>query len=134
VPNEKSIAAVLAETRDELREFMETRFAMLRAEIQGKITTWKYAVPMLAASLVILLGAWITLTIALMTLIHTLLLPSAYAWFWAGLIVGIFYLALGGGLFWFAWSKLRATGITPVHTMEVLKEDQLWIRKEAKVA
>ena len=134
MPNEKSIAAVLAETKDELREFIETRFAMLRAEIQEKITTWKYAVPMLAASLAILLAAWITLTIALMALIHTLLLPSAYAWFWAGLIVGIAYLALGGGLFWFAWSKLRATGLTPVHTMEVLKEDQLWIQKEAKAA
>jgi len=134
VPNEKSIAAVLAETKDELREFVETRIAMLRAEIQEKISTWKYAIPMLVGSLAILLAAWTALTIALMAFIHTLFLPSAYAWSWAGLIVGVAYLAIGGGLFRFAWSELRAAGITPVHTMEVLKEDQLWIRKEARAA
>ncbi|HET6841671.1 MAG TPA: phage holin family protein [Candidatus Angelobacter sp.] len=134
MPNEKSIAAVLAETKDELLEFLETRIAMLRAEIQEKISTWKYAIPMLVCSLAILLAAWTTLTIALMAFIHTLFLPSAYAWSWAGLIVGVAYLAIGGGLFWFAWSELRAAGIAPVHTMEVLKEDQLWIRKEARAA
>jgi len=134
VSDEKSIATVLVETKDELREFIETRIAMLRAEIQEKISTWKFAVPLLAVSLAILLAAWTTLSIALMALLHTLLLPNEYAWSWAGLIVGGAYLVMGGALFFFAWGKLRSTGIAPVHTMEVLKEDQLWIRKEAKAA
>lgn len=134
MPNEKSIATVLAETKDELRQFIETRIAMLRAEIQEKISTWKSAIPLLVVSIAILLAAWITLTIAVMALIHTLLSASAYAWFWAGLITGGAYLLIGGTLFWFAWSELRSTGIAPVHTMEVLKKDQIWIRKEAKAA
>ncbi len=89
---------------------------------------------MLLLSVSILLAAWITITIGLVAAVHVWFLPSAYSWFFAGVIVGILYLVIGGSLFLFSWGELKEAGVAPVHTLEVLKEDQIWIRKETRAA
>ncbi len=132
--HEKSIAAVLAETKQELTEFVETRINILRSEINQKLEVWKWAGPLLLLSVSILLAAWITITIGLVAAVHVWFLPSAYSWFFAGVIVGILYLVIGGSLFLFSWGELKEAGVAPVHTLEVLKEDQIWIRKETRAA
>jgi hypothetical protein len=134
VAHEKSIAAVLAETKQELQEFIETRINILKSEIKEKLKTWKWAVPLLLLSLSILLAAWITITIGLVAAVHVWFLPSAYSWCLAGVIVGALYLVIGVSLFFFSWGKLKEAGVAPVHTLEVLKEDQIWIRKETRAA
>ena len=132
--HEKSIAAVLAETKQELQEFIATRINILKSDINEKLKTWKWAVPLLLLSLSILLAAWITVTIGLAAAVHVWFLPSAYSWFFAGIIVGVLYAVIGGSLFLFSWRELRQAGVAPVHTLEVLKEDQIWIRKETRAA
>jgi hypothetical protein len=132
--HEKSIAAVLAETKQELQEFIETRINILRSEINQKLETWKWAVPLLLLSLSILVAAWITITFGLVAAVHVWFLPSAYSWFFAGLIVGALYVVIGGSLFFFSWGELKDAGVAPVHTLEVLKEDRIWIRKETRAA
>ena len=131
---DKSLATILAETKEELKEFVATRVGILKAEIDEKIRTWKYVVPLLLAAAALLLAGWMALTFALMALLHAIFLPSPYAWLWAGLIVAGAYLLLGIAVGWFAYSEISAVGITPNRTLQVLKQDQVWIQNEARTA
>jgi len=134
VHNEKSIGTVISETKQEVKEFIQTRTAIFKAEITEKVRTWKYAVPMLLGALVLLLAAWIVLTFALVALLAGMFQPSPYAWLFGALIIGGAYLLLGLALGWFAYSELSATGVAPQRTLEVLKQDQVWIQNEARTA
>ncbi len=134
MPNEKSLAAVLAETRDEVKEFVQTRVAILQAEVREKVQTFKYAVPLLMGALVLLLAGWITLTFAAVAALRAWLAPNAYAWAWAALIVAGVYLISGTVVGLFAYSEIKQTGVAPKRTLSVLKQDQDWIQKEARAA
>jgi len=134
VHTDKSLATILAETKEELKEFVATRVGILKAEIDEKIRTWKYVVPLLLAAAALLLAGWMALTFALMALLHAIFLPSPYAWLWAGLIVAGAYLLLGIAVGWFAYSEISAAGIIPNRTLQVLKQDQVWIQNEARTA
>ena len=130
---EKSIASVLAETKEELKEFLSTRLEMLRAELREKTSTWKQAVIMLAIAAVLLVAAWMTLTFALIAFLHAIFIASVYSWLFAGLIVGAVYLLAGGLVGWFGYSELKATGMKPTRTLEVLKQDQVWIQNARSI-
>ena len=129
---EKSLGAVLTETKQEIKEFIATRLQLLRSEIKEKIATWKYSVPLLLLAAGLLLIGWMVLTFAFMALIHTWFLPSDYAWVWAGLIVATLYLIAGLAVGWFAYSELSSAGVAPTRTLEVLKQDQVWMETEAR--
>jgi len=132
VQAEKSIATVLAETKEELKEFVSTRLEMLRAELKEKTSLWKQAIIMLVIAAVLLLAAWMTLTFALIAFFHALFITSVYAWLYAGLIVGGIYLAISVLVGWFGYSELKEAGVKPTRTLEVLKQDQVWIQNEAR--
>jgi len=132
--NEKSLGAVLLETRDELKDFVLTRVAMLQAEVREKVETFKYTVPLLLVALGLLLAGWITLTFAAVAALHAWLAPNAYAWAWAAVIVAGAYLIGGVVVGWFAYSEIKQAGLAPKRTLSVLKQDQAWIQKEARAA
>lgn len=131
---EKSLATLLAETREELKEFVVTRVGILKAEIEDKVRTWKYVIPVMLIALALLWAGFMTMTFALIALIHGLFLPSPFAWLWGALIVGGCYLLLAAGIGWFAYSELTAAGIAPTRTLKVLKQDQVWLQNEARTA
>ena len=131
---EKSISDVLAETKAELKDFFDTRLQILRSEMKDKVRSLKQSVPLLLIAVALLLAAWITLTFALVALIQTWFLPSAYSWMWAGLIVAILYLVAGTVVGWFGYTEMREVGVAPKRTLEVLKQDQVWIENEARTA
>jgi putative superfamily III holin-X len=132
VHTEKSLATILAETKAEIQQFVTTRVDMLKAEMDQKVRTFKTAIPVILVAAGLLLAGWISLTFAAIALLHSIFVPSPYAWFWAGLIVAGAYLGLGIAAGWFAYSKIKATGVIPSRTLTVLKQDQAWIRKEAR--
>lgn len=132
--NEKSIGAVLAETKAELKAFIDTRLQILRSELRDKARTLKQSVPLLLVAAALLLAGWITLTFAFVALIQTWLQPSAYSWMWAALIIAGIYLMGGIAIGWFGYAEIRAVGATPKRTLEVLKQDQAWIQDEARTA
>ena len=131
---EKSLGAVLTETKEEMKEFSETRLQLLLSEITEKVRIWKYSVPLLLLAGGFLLIGWTVLTFAIVAMIRTWLLPMDYAWVWAGLIVSAIYLMAGGAVGWFVYSKLRVAGIAPKRTMQVLKQDRVWIQNETRAA
>ena len=131
---EKSLATLLAETREELKEFVTTRLGILKAEIDEKISTLKSVVPLLLIAAALLLAGWMALTFALIALLHGVFLPSPFAWLWGALIVGGAYLVLAIAIGWFAYGEITSAGITPTRTLKVLKQDQVWLQNEARTA
>ena len=132
--HDKSLGSVLSETKAELKDFFETRIQIFTAEIKEKISAWKSAIPLLIAATLFALTAWITLTFALVALVRTWFLPSDYAWLWAGLIITVVYLVIGGIIGWLAYAEIKSVGMKPKRTLEVLKQDQVWIQNEARTA
>lgn len=131
---EKSLATILAETREELKQFVATRVSILKAEIDEKVATLKSVIPVLLIALALLSAGWAALTFALVAFLHGLFLPSIYAWLWASLIVAGAYLALGIAAGWFVYTEIKSTGLIPNRTLTVLKQDQVWIENEARTA
>ncbi len=129
---EKSIATILSETKDELKQFVTTRVNMLKAEMDEKISRLKAVIPLAVVAALFLVSGWMVLTFALIALLHGLFLPSVYAWLWAGLIVTAVYLLVGAIAGWLAYSEIKATNLTPTRTLKVLQQDQVWIQNEAR--
>lgn len=131
---EKSLTTIIAETKEEIKQFITTRVNMLKMEIAEKVRIWKAVVPLLFVALALLLAGWIALTFAVIALLHGLFMPSVYAWGWAALIVAVAYLVLGIATGWFVYAEIKATGLAPTRTLSVLKQDQTWIQNEARTA
>jgi hypothetical protein len=134
VHSEKPIAAVLSETKEELKNFVQTRVAILKAELSGKIKSWKAVIPVAVVAAVLLLTAWFAITFTLVALLAALLQPSPFAWVVGGAIVSLAYLAVGAILGVSAANRIKAVQMVPTRTLEVLKQDQIWIQKETKAA
>jgi hypothetical protein len=134
VHTEKSIAAILAETKDELKQFVTTRVNILKAEMDEKISRIKAVIPLTVVAALFLVSCWMVFTFALIALLHSLFLPSVYAWLWASLIVAAVYLVVGAIAGWLAYSEIKATSLTPTRTLKVLQQDQVWIQNEARTA
>ena len=132
--NEKSIAAVLLEIREDLKQFVDTRFQILKTEIREKLARWKRSIPVLAAALVLVATSWMVLTFALVALVHTWLTDSPYSWVWGALIVGGAYLAIGAAAGWLGYKEITSAGFKPERTVTVLKQDRMWIEQERRTA
>jgi uncharacterized membrane protein YqjE len=134
VHTEKSLGTILAETKDEIKQFVTTRVNILKAEIDEKISRLKAVIPLAVVAALFLLSGWMVFTFALIALLRTLFMPSAYAWLWASLIVTAVYLVVGGVTGWLAYAEIKATSLTPTRTLKVLQQDQVWIQNEARTA
>ena len=131
---EKSIAAILAETKEELKQFVTTRVDIFKAEMDEKISRLKAVVPLALVAGLFLLSGWIVLTFALIALLHALFVPSVFAWLWASLIVTVVYLLVGGVAGYLAYAEIKETNLTPTRTLKVLQQDQVWMQNEARTA
>ena len=134
MPSEKSIASVIAETKEELKTFFQTRAQLLHAETREKLRAWKRSVILLALAVVFLLTAWFTLVFAVVALLRAWIISGSYAWFWGGLIVGAVFLVSGVAAGKAGHRGIKAVGMAPTRTLKVLKQDQEWIQKQAKPA
>jgi uncharacterized membrane protein YqjE len=134
VHTEKSIATILSETKDELKQFVTTRVDILKAEMNEKIARMKAVIPLAVVAALFLLTAWMVFTFALIAWVHGLFGAGLYAWLWASLIVGAVYLLIGGIAGWLAYSEIIATSLAPTRTLKVLQQDQVWIQNEARTA
>ncbi len=130
--SERSVAGVLAEIKEEVKEFVQTRIEMLKSEMKDKISSWKTAVPLIAIGLVFAATAWFVLTAALISIIAEAFYPSRFAYFFSFVIVGVVYLLVGVISATFAMRELRQHGVMPERTVRVLKQDQVWIQTEAR--
>jgi uncharacterized membrane protein YqjE len=59
---------------------------------------------------------------------------NPYRWFFAFLIVSVVLAITGALTAWMALRGLRAHGLFPKKTVEVLKADKIWLQNEARSA
>ena len=129
-PNGRTLGEVIAEIKDELREFMQTRVQMFANEMRDKMKDSKKAAVWGAAGLLLLLTAYLLLNLALVGLVAMAFWGNSYTWFLSFLIVGGCWLILGATFAVVAVKQLQ--GLTPNKTIEVLKEDKVWLQQEAR--
>jgi hypothetical protein len=130
--NGRSVAEIMAEMKRELKEFVLTRFEMLKTETQEKIKTLKVAVPLAALGALLLGTAYLLFTMALVGLVAVFVRNSPYQWFLAFAIVAVVWTLLGAVALYFAKREFELKSLAPTRTIEILKGDKQWIQAEAK--
>lgn len=128
----KSVASLISEMKQELQDFAQTRFTMLKVELQEKVTALKAAAPLAVMGVLLLLTAFLLFSLALVALIFAALPDSPYRWFLAFLAVSVFWALIGGVAAYMAKRELEVKGLLPKKTVEVLREDKQWIQSEVK--
>ena len=130
--NARSLGAILADIVQELQEFVNTRIQMVKSELHETMAAVSVALPLGLLTLVLVGTGFFLLTAAVVVIIAGAFAGSAYAWFYAFLIVGVLWMAFGGVAAFFAYNEFRSKAKFPKHTVEVLKADKVWIESEAR--
>ena len=125
--NMKSVVAAIKELKEDTANFLQTRYQMLLAELKQKLAAVKLALPLFAVAAVFALLSLFVLTGALVFVIG-----QAIGIGWALLIVGVLYLIIAGACAWIGLNELTSEGVAPKRTLEVLKQDQVWLQTEAR--
>lgn len=128
----KTVAEVVADLKEELKEFLNTRLGILRAEMTSKLQRIKMATPMLVIGLVLLWTAWLAFTAFLVCIIAQAFLPSSWAYVLSFIIVAFGYGIAGGVAASIALKGLKETGLKLERTLRVLQQDRVWLQTEAK--
>ena len=120
--------------KDELQEFVQIRIELLKREVQEKISAMKSAIPAALIGGLLLLAAFLLLSVALALLVAVGFGDSPYRWFFGFLIVGVLW-AVGGGMgLYMAKRRLTQQGLLPRKTVRVLSGDKVWLQNETRNA
>ena len=130
--NGRTVAEVLNEFKEELKEFVGTRGQMLRSEMQEKVGAWKTAVPTIAIGAVLILFALLVFTAGLVEVIALAFPGQPWAMAAACFIVFVLYGLAGGFMLLYGWRTAKEPGLAPERTLKVLKQDQIWLQTEAR--
>ncbi|HEU5337083.1 MAG TPA: phage holin family protein [Terriglobales bacterium] len=130
--NGRSLAGVINEVKDELKDFLQTRITMLKAELGEKMRTFKTALPMVITAALFLGTAFLLFTLCLVGLVSVAFYGNPLRWFFSFIIIAVLYSIVGGMAAVFGLKEIRTAGITPKKTIKVLKEDQIWLQHEAR--
>lgn len=129
-PNGRGLAEVIREIKGEVKEFLQTRVSMFVGEMREKLNNSKNGA--IYAAIALALGAvgFLVLTVALAALIAVAFWGSPYAWFFGFLIIGLLYTIVAAMLAMAAVRQFK--DIAPERTIQVLKEDKIWLQHEAQ--
>jgi len=132
VHNGKSVAAILSDAKEELKEFLQTRIAMLSKELSERLRVLKVAGPLAAIAMLFLSTAYLLFTLTLVGLVVAFLRDNPYRWCVAFLAVALLWTIVGGIAGYFARRKFQIKELLPRDTINVLKEDKIWIQSEVR--
>jgi uncharacterized membrane protein YqjE len=130
--NGRTFASILAETRDDLKQFLETRIALLRAELREKLKVITRTAPLAAAALVLLGTAYLLFTLSLVGLVLALMPGNPFRWCLAFLAVAVLWMIAGVVAAAMAKRRFSMRELAPNRTIGVLKNDGVWIQSEVK--
>lgn len=131
--NTKTLAEIVADIKEELKEFVATRIAMLRSEMGRNLGAIKMAAPVLVVGIVLLWTAWLAFSAFLVSVLASAFSGyGKWAWVISFLIVAFTYAIAGGLVTFTAVQRLREKGLKPDRTIRVLQQDKLWLQTEAK--
>jgi uncharacterized membrane protein YqjE len=129
--NERSLAELISEIKEEVKEFVQTRVSMFVAEMREKVNNSKSGA--IYAAIAVALGGvgLLMLSVALAALVAVAFWGSPYAWFFGFLIIGLLWTIMAAMLALAAVRQFR--DVTPKRTIQVLKEDKIWLQHEAQI-
>jgi uncharacterized membrane protein YqjE len=127
----RSVAEILANVKDELKDFLNTRIQMLRAEMSEKGKAIASSIPAIVIGAVMLFASFFLFTGLLVTVIAQAIhnnwnYPIAFA------IVFVLYALIGAAFAAYGVRTLKSAGVAPERTLRVLKQDQVWLQTEAR--
>lgn len=128
-----SFSGMVNEVKTEFSDFISTRFTLLRAELKQKSRLLEFALPMIAVGALCLIIALAFANIAILAAIAWSFGGGLLSWLWSALILFGAYLLTGLIVAGLGLHEVKVTGIMPTRTIEVLKQDQHWAKREAKV-
>lgn len=131
--NTRSLADVLHEAKLELKHFLETRFAMLQSEMSDKLGAIKSAAPMIAVGALMGATAFLVLTGALIIVLAKAFAGTGWGLFLGFAVVGVIYGIFGFAMLFFGYRSLTEKGFVPERTLQVLKDDKVWLENEARM-
>ena len=132
--NGRSLSEILADMKDELQEFAQTRVELFRSEIRERIESIKSALPLAVAGVLLLATAFFLFSFALVGLLAAAFGNNPYRWFLAALIIGIVWSMGGGAAAFLAKQRLTKQALMPEKTIHVLSGDKVWLQKQTKRA
>jgi hypothetical protein len=132
IHNGRSLAEIVADLKEEAKEFVGTRIEMFRSELRERTAVLKVAAPLGAIGALLLTTAYLLFTLAIVALTATLFENSPYRWFFAFGIVAVVWTLFGGIFLYYAKRKFELRSLIPKRTLEVLKGDKIWIETEAR--
>ena len=130
----RPLADLLLEIKDDLLHFVDTRIRMFHAEFEGTARSLKRWIPLAITAFVLLGTAYLVGIAGLVALVSFAFAHSPYRWPFAFLTVGALGLIAGLIVAGVARNKFRSRGTFPKKTIEVLREDGLWLQDEVKHA
>jgi uncharacterized membrane protein YqjE len=78
--NGRTVGSILSDTKEELKEFLETRIAMLRTEFGEEMAMFKAAAPLAIVGILFLVTAYMLFTLGLVGAIVALMPENSYRW------------------------------------------------------
>lgn len=131
--SERSLASTIAEIKEDLKIFVQTRFELLRTEISEKLHDWRGPAILFGIAALMLVSSWFSLVFSLIGLMRSWIEGTHFGWFWGGLIVAVFFLLAAGAMAAAGYAGVPKT-LKPTRTLRVLKQDQEWVQKQTRAA
>jgi uncharacterized membrane protein YqjE len=125
-----TVAEVLTDLKQEVKELVITRVALFRTEVRDKLNMLKVAATLAVSALLFLATAYLLLTGAVIALVASFISDNSFRWVIAFAVVGVIWGLIGGACAYMVKRELEIKGLMPKKTMEVLKGDKLWIQSE----
>ena len=132
IHNGRPYGDILADTRDELKEFLETRITMLKAEMSEKLKMLKIAAPLAVVGILFLFTAFLLFSLALVGVVAAFFLTNPFHWAIAFCAIAVLWTIIGGIVAYLAKREFEPKELMPRRTMSVLKQDKTWIQSEVK--
>ncbi|HXS76613.1 MAG TPA: phage holin family protein [Terracidiphilus sp.] len=128
----RTVGSILSDTKEELREFLETRITMLRTELGEKMAMLKAAAPLAVVGILFLLTAYMLFSVGLVGVIVALMPENPYRWCIGFFAIAVLWGIVGGICAYMAMREFQMKELMPKRTMQVLKEDKLWLQSEVR--
>lgn len=124
--------SVIAELIGEIKQLVQTRTDLFKAEIREKVPHLRNAALLGLGGGLLLVTGYLFLAIAVVVLIASAFPQNLYRWFFGFLIVGIVSVGFGAIGAFLAKSELDLRSILPERTFKVLKGDKDWLKREVQ--
>jgi uncharacterized membrane protein YqjE len=129
--DQRNLSELFSTFKEELKDFINTRVQMLRAEMSEKTSAIKAAIPAIAIGAALLLVSLFVFTGLLITVIAQAI-NNNWAYPIAFAVVFVLYALIGAALAAYGVRTMKSAGMAPERTLRVLKQDQVWLQTEAR--